>query len=335
VKKFLFVISILLAVACNPDSNSNTYIVSDSDSKPMTYLDSISNVIVEDPNNSNNYYRRALFFYREGEYDQALADIERAINIDDSVAEYFYLEGNIYYDDNMFENSFKSYQAAVDLDNEHVEAILKLSSLELALENYQLSLDMVNKALKVDPMNADGYFLKGFIYLDGGDTATAISSFRTAVEVNSDHYNSYIMLGKLYASEKHEYADDYYDNALRIRPNSIEALYNKGVYLQSIEEYDEAYLLYDQIIELDSSSYFAYYNRGYMMLISDSSYSGAIKEFEKSLKYYPYYFEAYYNIGLCYENQGDFEKAEEYYKKSLEINPQYDLAAFGLSRLLE
>jgi tetratricopeptide (TPR) repeat protein len=335
VKNLLFVISLMLAFACNPDSNSKSSVVSYTDENPLTYLDSISDVIVKDPNNSNNYYRRALFFYQEREYDQAMADIERAINIDDSVAEYFYLEGNIYYDDKKIENSFRSYQSAVELDNEHVEAILKLSSLELALENYQLALDMVNKALKVEPMNADGYFLKGFIYLNGGDTATAISSFRTAVEVNSDHYNSYIMLGKLYASEKHEYAGDYYDNALRIRPNSIEALYNKGVYLQSIEEYDEAYLLYDQIIELDSSSYFAYYNRGYMMLISDSSYSGAIEEFEKSLKYYPYYFEAFYNIGLCYENQGDYEKAAEYYKKSLEINPQYDLAAFGLSRLLE
>lgn len=301
----------------------------------MTYLDSISDVIVNDPNNSNNYYLRALFFYREREYDQALADIERAINIDDSLAEYFYLEGNIYYDDNEFENAFKSYQTTVELDNEHLEAILKLSTLELALENYQLALDMVNKALIVNPNYAEGYYLKGFIYLDGGDTVKSISSFRTAVEVDPDHYNSYIMLGKLYASEKHEYAGDYYDNALRIRPNSIEALYNKAVYLQSIEEFEKAYSLYDQIIELDSASYFAYYNRGYMMLVSDSSYSGAIKEFEKSLKFYPYYVEAFYNIGLCYENQGNYEKAEEYYRKALEINPQYELAAYGLSRLLE
>lgn len=301
----------------------------------MTYLDSISNVIVADPNNSDNYYQRALFFYLEREYDQALADIERAINIDDQVAEYFYLEGNIYYDDKAFENAFKSYQATVDLDIEHVEALLKLSTLELALENYQLALDMVNKALKVDPNYAEGYYLKGFIYLDGGDTIKSISSFRTAVEVNPDHYNSYIMLGKLYASEKHEYAGDYYDNALRIRPNSIEAMYNKAMYLQSIDEFEGAYSLYDQIIELDSASYFAYYNRGYIMLISDSSYSGAIKEFEKSLKFYPYYVEAFYNIGLCYENQGNYEKAEEYYKKSLEIDPQYELAAYGLSRLLE
>lgn len=324
-----------MGFACNSETNTNSSIVSESDVKPLTFLDSISNMIVSNPNNSNNYYRRALFFYKEGEYDQALADIERAINIDDSVAEYFYLEGNIYYDDNVFENAFKSYQTVVDLDNEHLEAILKLSSLELALENYQLALDMVNKALKIDPNYAEAYYLKGFIYLDGGDTTKAISSFRTAVEVNSDHYDSYIMLGKLYASEKHEYARNYYDNALRIRPNSIEALYNKGIYLQSIEEYDEAYLIYDQIIDQDSSSYFAYYNRGYIMLISDSSYSGAIEEFEKSLKFYPYYFEAFYNIGLCYENQGNYKKAEEYYKKSLKINPQYDLAAFGLSRLME
>ena len=324
-----------MVVACNSESKSDSSIVSESDAKPLTFLDSISDVIVAEPNNSNNYYQRALFFYQEREYDQALADIERAINIDDSVAEYFYLEGNIYFDDNSYENAYKSYQTVLSLDSEHIEAILKLSSLELALENYQLALDMVNKALIIDPNYAEGYYLKGFIYLNGGDTVKSISSFRTAVEVDPDHYNSYIILGNLYASEKHEYAIDYYDNALVIRPNSIEALYNKAIYLQSIEEFEGAYLIYDQIIELDSAAYFAYYNRGYIMLVSDSSYSGAIKEFEKALKYYPYYVEAFYNIGLCYENQGNYDKAEEYYRKALEINPQYELAAYGLSRLLE
>lgn len=332
-KNIFFIVLVLGGFACSHDAGKS--IVYDSDSKPYTILDSLSDVIVSDPYNSNNYYRRALYFHSERELDQALADMKRALTIDSTVAEYFYETGNIYFENNLFEDAFSSYQKAVELDKVHVDAILQLSRIELGLENHELAMEMVNKALKVEPMDPEGYLLKGYIYLDMSDTVNAISSFRTAVEVDSDHYESYILLGKLYEIKKHSFAGDYYDNALRIRPNSIEALYTKGMYLQGIEEYDKAYLLYDRIIELDSVSYFAYYNRGYMLLVSDSSYSAAIEEFEKALVYYPYYFQAMYNIGLCYENQGDYDQAEKYYKKSLDIDPQYDLAAKGLSRLLE
>jgi tetratricopeptide (TPR) repeat protein len=333
VKRILFVFLIIVVFACNSDSEKT--VVSDADAKPYTVLDSLSDVIVEEPNNSNHYYRRALYFHSEYEYEQAIADIDRAILIDSTVAEYYNEKGNIYFDNEFFDEAFFSYQKAIELDNELVNAILQLSSIEVALGNFELAMDMVNKALRVEPMNPEGYYLKAFIYLDMSDTALAISSFRTAVEVDPDHYNSYIMLGKLYDIKMHDFAGDYYDNAIRIRPNSIEALYNKGMFLQRVEEYDEAYLIYDKIIALDTTSYFAYYNRGYILLVSDSSYSGAIKEFEKSLVYYPYYFQALYNIGLCYENMGEYDKAEAFYKKSLDINPQYDLAAKGLSRLLE
>lgn len=332
-KKILFIALVLSIYSCNSDSGDT--IVSQANVKPLTLMDSLSDMIVNDPNNSNNYYRRALYLHNEKELEQAMADIDRALSIDSTVGEYYYEKGNIYYDDKIFKDAYASYQKAIEFDNEHVDAILQISKIEIALEDYKLALNMVNRALKIDPMNADGYFLKGIIYLNKGDTTNAISSYRTAVEVDPDHYNSYIMLGKLYATRNHEFAGIYYDNALKIRPNSIEALYDKSMFLQSIEQYDLAYPIYDRIIELDSSSYFAYYNKGYMLLITDSSYTGAIKEFEKSLVYFPYYYQALYNIGLSYENLGDYKLAEEFYKKSLDINPQYDLAARGLSRLLK
>ena len=332
-KNVIFLLLIFIGFACGSENDKS--IVSDADALPYTELDSLSDVIVSDPNNSNNYYRRALFFHNEFEYDQAIEDIQRALLIDSTVAEYYNEAGNIYFDNKLIEEAFLSYQKAVDLDNKLVHAILRLSQIELGLRNHELAMEMVDKALKLDPMNPEAYFLKGFIFLAVGDTVNSVSSFRTATEVDPDHYNSYVILGEFYAKRKHEFAEVYYDNALRIKPNSIEALYNKSMYLQSVEKYDDAYPIYDRIIEIDSASYFAYYNRGYMLLISDSSYSDAITEFEKALIYYPYYFQAFYNIGLCYENIGDYKQAEVYYKKALDIDPQYDLAARGLSRLLE
>lgn len=333
--RLLFLLLIALVSCTNNSSEKGSKITEVTSEESVSVLDSLSTLIVNNPENSNNYYRRALYFYDEGEYPQAVDDIQRALVIDSTVAEYHFIEGNIYYDDQQFKEAFESYQKTVKYDNEHELAILKLCQIELVLQNYDLALEMVNKALKINPMNPSAYYLKGFIYLDGRDTATAVSSFQTAIEVDPNHYDSYIILGKIWLTENPEYAESYYNQALEIQPESIEALYNMGILLQNQERYRETYPVYNRIIELDSSAYFAYYNKGYVLLVSDSSYTEAIDEFENSLRFYPYYHQAFYNIGLCYENLGDEKTAEVNYRKALEIDPQFDPAAIGLSRLLE
>lgn len=330
------IILLVFLLACGQfEDRQASQITEELSDLPEQVLDSLSKEIVKDPDNANGYYKRSLYFYDEGEYDQALSDIQRALLIDSTVAEFHYVQANIYYDYKRFEDAFFSYQKAVEFDNEHEKAILKLSQLELILQNYELAIEMVNKALKINPMNASGYYLKGFIYLDARDTATAISSFQTAIEVDPDHYDSYIMLGKIYSVKDPEFSETYYEQAIALEPNSIEALYNMGVLLQDQERYLETYPIYDKIIAIDSAAYFAYYNKGYVLLVSDSSYEKAIDEFNLSLRYYPYYHQAYCNIGLCYENLGDYKAAEESYRKALDIDPQFEPAAKGLSRVLE
>lgn len=333
--RILLLLLIALVSCTNNSSEKGSKITEVTSVESVSVLDSLSTLIVNNPENSNNYYRRALYFHEEGEYSQAVDDIQRALAIDSTVAEYHFIEGNIYYDDQQFKEAFESYQKTVKYDNEHELAILKLCQIELVLQNYDLALEMVNKALKINPMNPSAYYLKGFIYLDSRDTATAVSSFQTAIEVDPNHYDSYIILGKIWLTENPEYAESYYNQALEIQPESIEALYNMGILLQGQERYRETYPVYNRIIELDSSAYFAYYNKGYVLLVSDSSYTGAIDEFENSLRFYPYYHQAFYNIGLCYENLGDEKAAEVNYRKALDIDPQFDPAANGLSRLLE
>ncbi len=335
-KNIFFILIILLIYSCDlTEDNKGSSITENMGDDPISALDSLSQNIVNDPNNSNTYYQRGLYFYDEGEFDQALNDINRALEVDSMVAQYHYVKGNIYYDDKRFKEAFSSYQKSIELDEEHVNAILKLSQIELILKNYDLAIEMVNKALRLDPMNPVAYYLKGFIYLDARDSTTAISTFQTAIEVDPNYYDAYIILGKVYSDVNPDFAESYYKQAIEIQGENIEALYNIGVFYQDYDRYLECYPIYDKIIALDSSAYFAYYNKGYVLLVSDSSYTEAIDQFEKALLFYPYYHQAYYNIGLCYENLGDLKSAEKNYRKSLEINPQFDLAARGLSRILE
>ena len=48
----------------------------------------------------------------------------------------------------------------------------------------------------------------------------------------------------------------------------------------------------------------------------------------------PKYFQAVYMRGLCYEAKGDVARAKQEYSYAIQLNPDYGLAAAGLTRLV-
>ena len=60
----------------------------------------------------------------------------------------------------------------------------------------------------------------------------------------------------------------------------------------------------------------------------------AIQAYQKAIELNPAYIEAYNNLGIIYQELGDFSGAFETYQKAIEINPQYEKAYNNLGILL-
>ena len=69
---------------------------------------------------------------------------------------------------------------------------------------------------------------------------------------------------------------------------------------------------YDKIIALDSNNTDAYFNKG-LVYANQKNYDESIKCFEKVIELSPNYPYAYYSLGLAYEQKNIIEKALEYY----------------------
>lgn len=66
----------------------------------------------------------------------------------------------------------------------------------------------------------------------------------------------------------------------------------------------------------------------------NSKYDEAIEELQKILEINPGNAEAYYNIGLIYENKNQKEDARKMYEKALSIDSDYKLAREHLNKLI-
>jgi Flp pilus assembly protein TadD len=74
--------------------------------------------------------------------------------------------------------------------------------------------------------------------------------------------------------------------------------------------------------------------KGLMLLYANSDYRGSITQFERAIKEYPAYYEAYAEIGVAYMGLGDVAGSEQALRKSIDVSQQrYADAYFFLTDL--
>jgi len=302
-------------------------------SDTLSRVNELTLAIRENPKDPELYFQRANAHIQDKMLLLALDDAERAISADSLNSAYHALKGEIQYLNKKPAKAVESYEKALELNPDNTDALLKMAEIKLLLRQYQDCFDLANKALRVNEQLYMAYFIKGYAHYELGDSNLFVSSVQTALELNPNFYDGYVMLGSFYASLDSELALDYYNSALEVRPDDGEALYGKAIFLQNQGRIDEALELYQYMIDLDEKNTLAWYNRGYIWLELREDPDKAIPLFEKAIELHPEYTEAIYNLGLCYERKGLLLKAQDYYRQALEIDPQYDLAALGLERL--
>ena len=209
---------------------------------------------------------------------------------------------------------------------------MKLAELFYLVRQYENAITNINKALKIDENLANAYYLKGSVFKEMGDTAKAISSFQTAIEQDNKFFDAFLDAGILYASRKNPLAFEYFDNALRLRPNSENVVFAKARLLQDLNKIDESIVLYNEILSKNKNNTDVLYNLGAISLYKKKKTNEAIDYFSKAIAVNPTYTEAYFARGVAFEIMKDVDNATADYKMCLKITPNYEPALEALNK---
>jgi tetratricopeptide (TPR) repeat protein len=126
----------------------------------------------------------------------------------------------------------------------------------------------------------------------------------------------------------------YFNGALKVKPQSEEALYGRAMWYQEhMQDYDKAIQDYTSIIQLNPRNRNAHFNLGYIHYQYLKVYDQAIKHYSDAINADAAYAEAFYNRGLVYETVGNIMAAKSDYTKAIELRPGYVLASDGLQRV--
>lgn len=331
-KKALYGYIVLLIVAfasCKGEKKTS------ADSNPLFQngeLKAITDKISEDPNNAALYFERGNKLHKMQEDSLAILDLKKAATLDSSKAEYFSAVGDILFEHKDISGSAIWIEKALARNPEDKNAQLKLAKMFVYIKEYTKAFQAINTVLRQDVYAAEGYFLKGMIYKDLKDTSRSISSFRTAVQMDAQHKESFIQLGQIFSIKRDPLALSYYDNAYKSDTTDVFPLFAKGVFYQDQHEYELAKKEYRNTILHDRSYLDAYFNMGYVYMQQDS-FEKALRQYELIANLDQTNAEAYYNKGVAYEKMGKKPEAIAQYQQALVFDEKYDLPKEALARL--
>ena len=101
-------------------------------------LEAYNNSIKKNPNYSEAYYDRGLYYHKKNELSDAVKDLEKAVSLDTKRAEWYFELANTYRDKNDFQNAATYFKFAISLDSlkKYPTATYLLANCNYQSQNY-------------------------------------------------------------------------------------------------------------------------------------------------------------------------------------------------------
>lgn len=276
-------------------------------------------------------------------FEIAIEDAKSLMNLDSTKVEYYRMLGNAFFESNDSRNAIKILEKAVQRFPEDTYTKLTLAEMNFVVENYESATIILENILKLEAFNTGALYMLGQLKKEVADTMQAMAYFQQVVEVDAEHHDAYIQLGKLSDKKNLPIALQYFDNALRIDSTSLIALMSKASYFHQRGDLDKAIILYEKAIEHNTNASEVYYNLGLIYLekydntkdiaAKNEYIEKALKSFDTSTKYDVTFSAAYYYLAYAYEKIGDKVAAKRHYENALNFGDELQLAKKALDNL--
>jgi len=201
-----------------------------------------------------------------GRPGEALAEFDRAIEIDPRSAGAHTNRGVALRGLKRFEEALAAYDRAIEIDPRDAQTHSKRGSTLNELGRFEEALAAFDRTIAIDPRNAPAYSNRGNALLGLRRFEEALAAFDRAIEIDPLNARAHSNRGNtLCGLGRFEEALAAYDRALGI--NTLDALThsNRGNALYSLGRFDEALAAYDRALEIDPRNTGVHSNRAFVL----------------------------------------------------------------------
>jgi F-type H+-transporting ATPase subunit b len=177
-----------------------------------------------DPRSALALMERASIYHAKGELDRAIADYDAAIAARPKSAAAFYGRGEAYRAKNDLDRAIADYDRALQLDKNSAAAHAGRAKAHRGKGDFDKALADFEEAMKLDSNSASLHVYRGTVYQTKGDLDQAITDYDEAIELDPKYATAFLERAKAYR-DKHdlERARQDLEAALKIDPQIASA----------------------------------------------------------------------------------------------------------------
>lgn len=241
------------------------------------------------PLNPIPYNNLGTYYYSKKEYDLAIKQFTKAIELDSNYSDPYNHRGIVFRDRNMFLSALKDF----------------------------------DRAIKLNDKNPTYWNNKGYTFQGMGMIDSAIYYYKHAISISPVYHNALNNLSiALQVKQLPDSALVYSNRAIKINPYNPRYFNNRGNIFYMKGDYESAHLNILKALEIDSTDSKALNNLA-TVLIKSKYYEQAINLLTDAIKYDPEYADPLFNRGFCYMSLGKYELAGRDFYECLRLNPNH------------
>ena len=142
------------------------------------------------------YNNRGAVYRSKGEHDLAIEDCNEAIRLKHDYAEPYSNRGAAYRNKGDYDRAIKNYDMAIRLKHDFVEAYYNRGLAYHEKREFDLAIKDYNKAIELKPELFHPYYNRGNVYLQKGGFDLAIEDYSKAIELNPELGPAYCNRGE-------------------------------------------------------------------------------------------------------------------------------------------
>jgi len=306
------------------------------DGKYDAALKFYSRALLYNKENPDIYRNIARAYQRQGDYNKAYTNINRAIEMKSDTEEYYLLKGNILFQRGNYKDALKTYLEAEKIKGNYPALLFNIATTYSKIGDELQENEYYKKAGSSDKVGTiayRAYSQLGVNYLIRKDFSSAEKYLKLALNINSNDAATRYYLALTYLKQNKN------DEALK---ELTQAETKGGKNTQILEKIAEAY---DSLNKIDKSletykKALAGRKTNAIILSKIGEIYHRMGKLDEALLYYKKITKnepltenariAYLNMGNILDDQGNFKEAIKYYKKSLTISQKDDRVYYSL-----
>ncbi len=313
------------------------------------------------------YNDRGVAKWRLEQYEAALQDFNKSVEIYPQYAAVYNNRGNVLLDMDKPEEALKDFEKAIALApaygaayNNRGNANEQMGRHEAAIEDYRKAIEIMpdnavpyngrgkaqaelgrpysalrylTRALTLNGKYPAAYRNRASVYLHLERYDDAVADFDRVISLSPDDDELYVGRGRAYArAKKIQLAYKDFSKAIELNAENADAYTERGAINNESRRYDQALEDLNQAISLDAELPEAHYNRAETYFRTGKT-AEALADLEKAISLDKNYAEAYKLRGDVYESQGKIDEALADFRRAVEADPFSDEAKDAIARL--